>query len=142
VEDVTSTDPEQPTAAATEEPREVSVYEVVGEQFFFDLVGHFYDGVEDDEILGPMYPADDMEGAKQRLALFLLQFWGGPQTYSEQRGHPRLRMRHMPFAVDDAARDAWLGHMEKALDKMDPHPAVREVMMGYFNNSANFLRNQ
>ncbi len=116
----------------------------MGSDFFAELVETFYEGVEDDELLRPMYPAD-LAGAKARLAMFLVQYWGGPATYSEHRGHPRLRMRHMPFTVDEAARDAWLGHMGRALEitaQRRATPAiVVETMTDYFVRSADFLRN-
>lgn len=120
------------------------VHDVVGSDFFADLVEAFYEGVETDELLRPMYPAD-LAGAKARLAMFLVQYWGGPSTYSEQRGHPRLRMRHMPFTVDEAARDAWLRHMRAALEitaeRRGTPPIVVEAVDDYFVRSAEFLRN-
>lgn len=121
-----------------------SVYEVVGADFFADLVEAFYEGVETDELLRPMYPAD-LAGAKARLAMFLVQYWGGPTTYSDHRGHPRLRMRHMPFRVDEAARDAWLRHMRAALTvtarRRNTPQIVVETIDDYFVRSADFLRN-
>ncbi len=90
---------------------------VDGVDFFVRLVDRFYDGVQADPLLLPLYPPDDMDGAKERLALFLVQFWGGPTTYSDERGHPRLRMRHAPFAIDPAARARWLQLMNRALDE-------------------------
>ncbi len=128
------------------EPKEISLYEAVGgDPFFGELVHRFYLGVESDPVLGPMYPADDMDGAKERLMLFLIQFWGGPTTYSDNRGHPRLRMRHAPFPVDRAARDAWLHHMRAAVDSMlgrvDGGQPVIDALMGYFERSAEFMRN-
>lgn len=127
------------------EPNEAtSVYEVVGADFFADLVEEFYEGVETDELLRPMYPAD-LAGAKARLAMFLVQYWGGPTTYSDHRGHPRLRMRHMPFRVDEAARDAWLRHMRAALTvtarRRNTPQIVVETIDDYFVRSADFLRN-
>ena len=94
-------------------------------------VDAFYSGVESDPLLRPMYPADLTE-SRQHLALFLAQYFGGPGTYSEQRGHPRLRWRHLPFAIDAAARDAWLRHMRAAMDVTGiPEPA-RGLMLNYF----------
>lgn len=99
-------------------PSDASWYDRFGgEEFFTALVADFYRDVAEDDILRPMYPADDMPGAQRRLRLFLMQYWGGPTTYSEERGHPRLRMRHAPFPVDLAARDRWLAHMKASLDK-------------------------
>jgi hemoglobin len=88
-----------------------------GEAFFTVLVHRFYAGVADDPVLRPMYPDADLEPAERRLRLFLTQYWGGPTTYGDERGHPRLRMRHAPYAVDDDARDRWVQHMRTALDK-------------------------
>ena len=126
------------------EPEQLSVHDVVGSDFFADLVEAFYEGVETDELLRPMYPAD-LAGAKARLAMFLVQYWGGPATYSEHRGHPRLRMRHMPFTVDEAARDAWLQHMRRALSETAERrgaPAiVVDAVEDYFVRTADFLRN-
>lgn len=123
---------------------ELSVHDVVGSDFFADLVERFYEGVETDELLRPMYPAD-LTGAKARLAMFLVQYWGGPTTYSDHRGHPRLRMRHMPFRVDEGARDAWLRHMLAALaetaERRGTEAIVVEAVGDYFVRSADFLRN-
>lgn len=129
----------------TPEPQEpLRVHDIVGSEFFVDLVEAFYVGVETDELLRPMYP-NDLAGAKARLAMFLVQYWGGPTTYSDNRGHPRLRMRHMPFTVDTAARDAWLRHMLAALEgtaeRRGTPPIVVETMRDYFVGSADFLRN-
>ena len=122
----------------------MSVYDVVGSDFFVELVEAFYDGVETDEILRPMYPAD-LSGAKARLAMFLVQYWGGPTTYSDNRGHPRLRMRHAPFVVNEASRDAWLRHMSAALaitaERRETPAIVTETIADYFTGSADFLRN-
>lgn len=128
----------------SEPEQQLSVHDVVGSDFFADLVEAFYAGVETDELLRPMYPAD-LAGAKGRLAMFLVQYWGGPATYSEHRGHPRLRMRHMPFRVDAAARDAWLHHMRNALrataERRGTPPVVVAAVDDYFVRSADFLRN-
>lgn len=128
----------------SESPQELSVHDVVGSDFFAELVEGFYEGVENDEILRPMYPAD-LAGAKARLTMFLVQYWGGPATYSEHRGHPRLRMRHMPFRVDTAARNAWLHHMRAALaataQRRGTPQAVVDAVDDYFVRSADFLRN-
>jgi hemoglobin len=87
-----------------------------GAEFFEALVGRFYEGVASDPVLRAMYPDDDLGPAERRLLLFLTQYWGGPTTYSDERGHPRLRMRHNPYVIDDDARDRWLTHMRAALD--------------------------
>ncbi|MEU3039304.1 globin [Streptomyces griseoaurantiacus] len=99
--------------------QEQTFYEQVGgEDTFRRLVHRFYEGVAGDPVLRPMYPEEDLGPAEERLALFLMQYWGGPTTYGERRGHPRLRMRHVPFTVDRAAHDAWLKHMRDALDEL------------------------
>jgi hemoglobin len=119
-----------------------TVYEAAGgDSAFALLVEAFYRGVEGDPLLRPMYP-EDLEGARARLFLFLTQFFGGPRRYEEQRGHPRLRMRHFPFAIGTAERDAWLTHMRAAMDEAAiPEPA-RTAMLDYFENAADFLRNR
>ena len=118
-----------------------TLYERVGgDSFFVALVQRFYDGVASDPLLRPMYP-DDLADARDHLALFLIQYWGGPRTYSDTRGHPRLRLRHQPFVVDDAARDAWLGHMRGALDSVELDADAREEFDSYFEMAANQLRN-
>lgn len=118
-----------------------TVYQAVGGlDTFRRLVDAFYRGVESDPLLRPMYPADLTE-SREHLALFLAQYFGGPTTYSDQRGHPRLRMRHLPFTIDAAARDAWLTHMRAAVDELTlPEPA-RQVLLDYFAHAANFLVN-
>ena len=98
-------------------PDEPTPYDRMGGAGFFDaLVHHFYEGVAGDPVLRPMYPEGDLQPAERRLRLFLTQYWGGPTTYSDERGHPRLRMRHNPYVIDDDARDRWLDHMRAALD--------------------------
>src|SRR5215813_1812061 len=96
----------------TEQPAEVTLYDAMGGHAFFErLVHRFYQGVRDDPFLRALYPEDELDDAEDRLRMFLEQYWGGPKTYQEQRGHPRLRMRHAPFHVGPRQRDAWLGHM-------------------------------
>lgn len=114
---------------------------VGGENFFRQLVTDFYQGVVTDPILRPMYPESDLDGAIERLTLFLIQYWGGPETYSELRGHPRLRMRHAAFAIDHEARDAWLRHMLAALDLQKLEADVDSELRMYLINTANFLVN-
>lgn len=127
----------------SEQTAPASVYEQVGGMPFFErLVDHFYAGVEDDPVLAPLYPeAPDFTGARNRLTLFLAQYWGGPTTYNEERGHPMLRMRHMPYPVGPAQRDRWMVHMTAALEASDAPPAVKEEMLGYFVRAADHLRN-
>jgi hemoglobin len=118
-----------------------TLYERVGgDPFFVALVDRFYAGVAADPLLRPMYP-EDLTDAREHLAMFLAQYWGGPRTYSDTRGHPRLRMRHARFVVDDAARDAWLGHMAVALDAAGLDQDVRDELDGYFEMAASQLRN-
>ncbi|MBM4418319.1 MAG: globin [Chloroflexi bacterium] len=118
-----------------------SVYPEIGEEAFHDLTRTFYAGVANDPLLRPLYPEEDLEGARQRLTSFLIQFFGGPPTYSMERGHPRLRMRHLPFRIDGAARDAWVTHMRTGLDRLDLAADVRETMDRYFEDAATFLIN-
>ena len=126
----------------SERSRPESFFEAVGgEQTFRTLVHRFYAGVAQDPVLRALYPEDDLGPAEERLALFLMQYWGGPSTYSELRGHPRLRMRHVPFAVNVAARDAWLGHMRQALDSLDLPPAYAQRLWEYLTTAADSLRN-
>jgi len=118
-----------------------SLYDRVGgAPFFVELVDRFYDGVAVDPLLRPMYP-DDLGDSRRHLALFLMQYWGGPTTYSEERGHPRLRRRHAPHVVDVAARDAWLTHMHAALAAMALDDEDRDALTGYLETTANQLRN-
>jgi hemoglobin len=123
---------------------EVTVFEAVGGMPFFEgLVDRFYDGVRADAELLALYPQpDDLSGARHRLTLFLAQYWGGPTTYSEERGHPRLRMRHMPFAIGPEARDRWLVHMTAAIDAMAPPPELRARFEEYFAFAAESMRNR
>ncbi|MFI9718202.1 globin [Streptomyces sp. NPDC052396] len=117
--------------------QERTFYERVGgEQTFRRLVHRFYQGVAEDPLLRPMYPEEDLGPAEERLALFLMQYWGGPRTYSEQRGHPRLRMRHVPFTVDRAAHDAWLRHMREAVDELELPPAEAGELWRYLTYAA------
>jgi hemoglobin len=114
---------------------------VGGEQTFRRLVEAFYAGVANDPELRALYPEEDLGPATERLTLFLIQYWGGPTTYSERRGHPRLRMRHVPFAIDSAQRDRWLRHMRAALDTLDLPPAYDRTIWDYLTNAAHSLRN-
>jgi hemoglobin len=130
---------------------ETSLYERVGGTAFFEhLVDAFYEGVATDAVLSPLYPEyPDFSGARHRLALFLVQYWGGPTTYSDERGHPRLRMRHMPFTIAEAERDRWLVHMLHAVDvatsALDVDGADRDEiagkLRGYFVPGAEQMRN-
>ncbi len=117
-------------------------YDIIGEEGFTRLVRAFYAQVPADDILGPMYPAADMAGAENRLRLFLLFRFGGPKTYVELRGHPRLRMRHAPFALDVRAAERWLQLMSNALDACGLPDAVQAELRTFFRETAHFLINQ
>ena len=115
--------------------------EVGGRATFEKLVRRFYEGVQTDEVLWPMYPEDDLEGAIHRLTGFLEQYWGGPGTYSEERGHPRLRIRHNPFKVNPDARDRWLTHMRVAVDSLDLSPLHANMLWDYLERAAHAMVN-
>jgi hemoglobin len=122
--------------------QEVSFYDAVGgEATFRRLVDEFYAGVADDPVLRPLYPEADLGPAADRLRMFLIQYWGGPGTYSQQRGHPRLRMRHAPFRVGVTERDAWLGHMRKAVDSLGLPPDQERTLWEYLERAAFFMVN-
>ena len=128
-----------------EEQVETSVHAVVGgDEFFVTLVDRFYAGVAEDPVLRPLYP-DDLTDSKRWLAGFLVQYWGGSGAYSEERGHPRLRMRHMPFSIGPAERDAWFRHMIAALNSLvaerDVLPEAEQRMRQYFAQAAEAMRN-
>jgi hemoglobin len=127
----------------TEQPR--SFYdEVGGAETFRTIVSRFYQQVRDDEILRPLYPEDDLDGAEERLRMFLEQYWGGPRTYSDQRGHPRLRMRHAPFRIGFLERDAWLRCMHVAVGEIDAQTlddAHRRALLDYLEMAAQSMVN-
>jgi len=114
---------------------------VGGAQFFTKLVDGFYEGVEKDPVLRPMYPEGDLADARRHLAMFFEQYWGGPKTYQEVRGHPRLRMRHAEFVIDSDARDRWVTHMKTSLDGMEIEPQLRDELWAYLVSAAEFLIN-
>jgi hemoglobin len=121
---------------------EPTFYEAVGgEPTFRKLVDTFYAGVADDPVLRPLYPDADLGAAADRLRMFLEQYWGGPSTYSEQRGHPRLRMRHAPFKVGPTERDAWLSHMRQAVDSLQLEKALHDTLWEYLERAAMFMVN-
>ena len=123
-------------------PSARSFYDEVGGAPTFDrLVSRFYAGVRADPVLAPLYPQDDWEGAETRLRMFLEQYWGGPTTYSQERGHPRLRMRHMPFKVNPEARDRWLLHMRAAVDSLELPPLQDATLWAYFDRAAHAMVN-
>jgi hemoglobin len=120
-----------------------TLYDAAGGMPFFEaLVGRFYEGVAADPVLRPLYPEADLAGARHRLTLFLAQYWGGPRTYDEERGHPRLRMRHMPFAIGPTQRDAWLSLMRDAIDAAGAPAAVAERLHAYVEMAAEAMRNR
>ena len=121
---------------------EEQVYAAVGEEGFARLIRAFYAQVPGDEILGPMYPGDDLPGAEERLRDFVIGRFGGPQRYVEQRGHPRLRMRHAPFAIDLAARDRWVLLMDRALDQAQLPDEVTSLLREFFGGVATFMINR
>ena len=117
-------------------------YEAVGgEETFRRIVGRFYAEVAKDEVLRPLYPEQDLGPAEERLRLFLIQYWGGPHTYSDQRGHPRLRMRHVPFTIGPIERDAWLRCMRIAVDEERLPDPLRQQLWEYLEMAANSLLN-
>lgn len=121
----------------------MSLYEEMGGRDTFEkLVSHFYALVSVDPVLRPMYPDEDMKGAAERLLMFLEQYWGGPTTYSEQRGHPRLRMRHSGFHIGEMERDVWLRHMKSAVDEVEMRGDLKEELWNYLVMAANSMVNQ
>ena len=121
---------------------EEQIFETIGEEGFTRLIRSFYAQVPDDTILGPMYPRDDLAGAEQRLRDFVIGRFGGPPRYIEQRGHPRLRMRHMPFAIDTAARNRWVALMDRALDEAQFPQDVDALLREFFHGVATFMINR
>ena len=126
----------------TRAQRHGSFYEHIGgHETFVRLVRRFYEGVADDPELRPMYPEEDLGPAEVRLRMFLEQYWGGPATYSEQRGHPRLRMRHVPFRIGPHERDLWLGHMRDAVDSLELAPEDDKRLWDYLTMAAHSMVN-
>lgn len=113
-----------------------------GTETFRRLVARFYEGVAGDEVLRPMYPEEDLGPAAERLRMFLEQYWGGPTTYGEQRGHPRLRLRHAPFPIDAEARDRWLRHMRDAVISLDLPPRQHAALWDYLERAAHAMVNR
>ncbi len=140
------TSPERQTdrdaSSAGDAVAQPSFYEAVGgEPTFRKLVDEFYAGVAEDQLLRPMYPEEDLGPAGDRLRMFLVQYWGGPNTYSQLRGHPRLRMRHAPFTVGPRQRDAWLHHMRNALDTLNLPAEQETTLWEYLERAAMFMVN-
>ena len=121
---------------------EHQVYSAIGDQGFERLVAAFYRQVPGDDLLGPMYPADDLQAAEQRLRDFLIYRFGGPPSYIEQRGHPRLRMRHAAFPIDERVRDRWVRLMDRALDQALLPEEVQQLLRAFFASTATFLLNR
>ncbi len=120
-----------------------TLYDQVGGMPFFErLVDRFYEGVRSDDVLLPLYPEADLAGARRRLTLFLVQYWGGPTTYLEERGHPRLRARHSPFSIGRLERDRWLFHMTEAIDASEGPPDARDRLREYVTLAADAMRNR
>lgn len=120
-----------------------NLYEAAGgEETFELLVERFYAGVASDPVLRPLYPDSDLAEAARRLRMFLIQYWGGPATYSEERGHPRLRMRHSPFSIGQREREAWMLHMREAVASLDLPRAVRDAMLNYFEVASSAMVNR
>lgn len=118
------------------------LHDQVGEEHLRQMVAAFYRRVKTDDLLGPMYPANDWEGAEKRLADFIVYRFGGPQTYIEERGHPRLRARHFPFAIGEAERDRWMKLMTEAMEEMQTPGEVAPVIREFFGQVADSMRNQ
>ena len=124
------------------EPVQGNLWKQIGGRPTFEkLVRAFYEGIKTDPVLLPMYPEQDLEGAIQRLTGFLEQYWGGPGTYSEERGHPRLRMRHLDFKVNPDARDRWLTHMRAAVDTLELSPLHDATLWSYLERAAHAMVN-
>lgn len=124
-------------------PEGQTLYKLVGGKPWFEaLVERFYTGVAEDPVLRPLYPEEDLAGARERLAGFLVQYWGGPDDYSRERGHPRLRMRHAPYRIGAIERDRWLVHMTAALRAAALPDDVEAVVLGYFEHAANAMINE
>ena len=116
--------------------------EVGGSEFFDRVVDRFYEGVASDDVLLPLYPEQsDLSGAKERLTLFLQQLWGGPTTYSDERGHPRLRQRHFPFVIGQLERDRWMVHMMAAVDELSPNDSVHRQLAEYMEMASTAMIN-
>jgi hemoglobin len=123
----------------------LTIYEAAGgEETFSRLIERFYTGVAGDPVLRPLYPGDEKEfwQAAEHLRLFLIQYWGGPAWYDQRRGHPRLRLRHAPFAIGPAEREAWLSHMRAAIDSLDLPRPVRAAFLDYFERAATAMMNR
>ena len=119
-----------------------TIYELLGEDYFHRLAAAFYEGVREDEVLLPMYPEEDLSGAQDRLTWFLIQYFGGPALFNQNRGAPMLRRRHMPYEVTEEAQEHWLTCMSRALDTAETPETVRPQMESYFTRAAAAMRNR
>jgi hemoglobin len=133
--------PRDPRASGGEADARTLYAAAGGEETFRRIVSRFYAGVADDPLLRPLYP-EHLEESERHLALFLVQYFGGPSTYSQQRGHPRLRMRHLPFAIGQAERDAWVRHMTAAVEAEGLPDSLSGALLDYFDRAATFLMNR
>jgi hemoglobin len=129
------------TTPATGQPEQTFYDAIGGYPTIAKIVARFYAGVAEDEVLRPIYPEEDLGPAQERFTLFLVQYWGGPTTYSERRGHPRLRMRHAPFAVTPLAKEHWLRHFRAGLDEADLAPELDAQFWDYVTHAAQFMVN-
>jgi len=129
--------------SGADSPEAPTLYDAAGGMAFFErLVDRFYQGVAQDEVLAPLYPeAPDFSGARHRLTLFLAQYWGGPTRYNDERGHPKLRMRHFPFPVGPLQRDHWLQHMSDVVHSSGADVAIQAALLEYFVKAAEHMRN-
>lgn len=118
-----------------------TLFDRIGDAGFSQLARVFYEGVSEDPLLKPMYPEEDLAPAERRLKLFLEQYWGGPDTYQQERGHPRLRMRHAPYKIGPKAREAWLSHMRKAVDSLGLNPLDEAELWDYLERAAHAMLN-
>ena len=131
------------TTQGTDGQQAQSYYDAIGGyETIAGIVHRFYEGVATDEVLRPLYPEEDLGPAEERLRMFLVQYWGGPRTYSQRRGHPRLRMRHARFAIGPAERDAWLRHMRDAVESLELPAEYEQPLWKYLETAAHSLQNQ
>jgi hemoglobin len=140
-EPIGSQPPERPSLLGRSERAESFFDQIGGTEAFERLVDAFYEGVAADPVLRPMYPEEELAGANERLRLFLIQYWGGPTTYSDERGHPRLRMRHAPYKVNPQARDRWLLHMRAAVESLHLAPVYESTLWDYLERAAHSMVN-
>jgi len=122
--------------------KEEEIWAELGHEGFQELTSRFYAKVKTDDLMSPMYPADDWEGSERRLFLFFTSRFGGDPTYQQERGHPRLRARHMPFKIDEAARDRWIKNMGQSMEEMEISKPVKLALFEFFSQVADFMRNQ